>query len=122
MVEDIRIRALLQRLIRIQVVGCETGRGLPIGYLTSQHFANFYLGALDHYLQENFDINGYIRYMVDEMMSVQGPAFGVIGRDHGLRACAGGLASLRTKMNAHLEQGLTLPKVGYWPYLRNIIG
>ena len=27
------------------------GKGIPIGNLTSQHFANFYLSGLDHYIK-----------------------------------------------------------------------
>ncbi len=41
------------------------GKGLPIGNLTSQHFANFYLGALDHFLKERKGLRGYVRYMDD---------------------------------------------------------
>lgn len=41
------------------------GRGLPIGNLLSQHFANFYLGLLDHWLKEERGIAGYLRYMDD---------------------------------------------------------
>jgi len=41
------------------------GRGLPIGTLTSQHFANFYLGGLDRCLLEQCRVRGYVRYMDD---------------------------------------------------------
>jgi len=44
------------------------GRGLPIGNLTSQHFANFYLGALDHHVKEELRIAGYVRYMDDMVL------------------------------------------------------
>lgn len=40
-------------------------RGLPIGNLTSQLFANFYLSSLDHYVQEKLGFSSYIRYMDD---------------------------------------------------------
>jgi len=43
----------------------EDGRGLPIGNLTSQHFANFYLSGLDHFIKECLKIGGYLRYMDD---------------------------------------------------------
>jgi RNA-directed DNA polymerase len=39
--------------------------GLPIGSLTSQHLANFYLGHLDRYAKETLGIGGYVRYMDD---------------------------------------------------------
>jgi hypothetical protein len=40
-------------------------RGLPIGALTSQHFANFYLNSLDRYLLEEVGAMGMVRYMDD---------------------------------------------------------
>jgi hypothetical protein len=33
--------------------------------LTSQHFANFYLGWLDRFIKEELRIRGYVRYMDD---------------------------------------------------------
>ena len=41
------------------------GRGLPIGSLTSQHFANFYLGAFDRFVKEGLRVKGYVHYMDD---------------------------------------------------------
>jgi len=41
------------------------GRGLPIGSLTSQHFANFYLGELDRFVKQDLCVRGYARYMDD---------------------------------------------------------
>ena len=41
------------------------GRGLPIGNLTSQHFANFYLLPLDRFLKEDLGCQAYVRYMDD---------------------------------------------------------
>ena len=41
------------------------GRGLPIGNLTSQHFANFYLSPLDRFLKEELRRGAYVRYMDD---------------------------------------------------------
>jgi RNA-directed DNA polymerase len=38
-------------------------RGIPIGNLTSQFFANFYLDRLDHHIQETLAWRGYVRYM-----------------------------------------------------------
>ena len=42
-----------------------TGKGLPIGNLTSQYFANHYLGTADLYIKENLQVSAYIRYMDD---------------------------------------------------------
>jgi len=41
------------------------GRGLPIGALTSQHFANYYLNGLDRFLLEQCRVAGMLRYMDD---------------------------------------------------------
>ena len=41
------------------------GRGLPIGNLTSQHFANHYLGPLDRFIKEDLRRKAYVRYMDD---------------------------------------------------------
>jgi len=41
------------------------GRGLPIGNLTSQHFANFYLAPLDRFIKEQLRRRCYVRYMDD---------------------------------------------------------
>jgi retron-type reverse transcriptase len=40
-------------------------RGLPIGNLTSQFFANFYLNGLDHFVKETLHIPKYLRYVDD---------------------------------------------------------
>lgn len=41
------------------------GKGLPIGALTSQQFANFYLSGLDRLLLEGCRVGGFVRYMDD---------------------------------------------------------
>jgi retron-type reverse transcriptase len=41
------------------------GRGLPIGSLTSQHFANYYLDGLDRFIMEDLRCHAYARYMDD---------------------------------------------------------
>jgi len=46
----------------------QDGKGLPIGNLTSQYFANFYLAYADHYLLEKIQIPAYTRYMDDMVL------------------------------------------------------
>jgi RNA-directed DNA polymerase len=41
------------------------GKGLPIGALTSQQFANYYLGGLDRMVLEDRRARGLVRYMDD---------------------------------------------------------
>ena len=43
----------------------ERRRGLPIGNLTSQFFANLYLDGLDHFCKEVLGAKGYVRYVDD---------------------------------------------------------
>ena len=43
----------------------EHRRGLPIGNLTSQFFANLYLNGLDHFCKEVLRAKGYLRYVDD---------------------------------------------------------
>lgn len=43
----------------------ERRRGLPIGNLTSQFFANVYLNGFDHYIKESLKIKRYVRYVDD---------------------------------------------------------
>lgn len=44
------------------------GRGVPIGNLTSQYFANHYLSGLDHMIKEQLGIGAYLRYMDDMVL------------------------------------------------------
>ena len=43
----------------------KTGKGLPIGNMSSQILAILYLNELDHYIKEKLNIRYYIRYMDD---------------------------------------------------------
>lgn len=44
------------------------GKGLPIGNMTSQILAVYYLNELDHFIKENLKIKHYIRYMDDGVL------------------------------------------------------
>jgi RNA-directed DNA polymerase len=71
-----RLKALLRRKFKdaqllfwfdriIDTYETTPGHGLPIGNLTSQYFANFYLDPLDRFVKEILQIKGYVRYMDD---------------------------------------------------------
>jgi RNA-directed DNA polymerase len=47
----------------------ERPRGIPIGNLTSQIFANLYLDDLDHRIKEALGVRAYLRY-VDDMVAL----------------------------------------------------
>ena len=52
----------------------ERRRGLPIGNLTSQFFANVYLDGLDHFCKEVLRAKGYLRYVDDFVLFHDDPA------------------------------------------------
>ena len=41
------------------------GKGMPLGNLTSQFFANVYLNELDYYIKHNLKVKHYLRYVDD---------------------------------------------------------
>lgn len=43
-------------------------RGLPIGNLTSQFWANVYLNPLDHYVKRHLRCKGYVRFVDDFLL------------------------------------------------------
>ncbi len=43
-------------------------RGLPIGNLTSQFWANCYLNAFDHFVKRDLGCKGYVRYVDDFLL------------------------------------------------------
>lgn len=50
---------------------CEEGFGIPIGNLTSQIFANFYLSEFDHYIIDELKLKYYGRYVDDFFIVVE---------------------------------------------------
>ena len=61
--KDHRLLDLFKRIIHSHEA--TSGCGLPIGSLTSQHFANFYLGWFDRFVKEQLRVRAYVRYMDD---------------------------------------------------------
>ena len=71
MLERIILDDNLMELFR-RLIEDSQPKGLPLGALTSQIFANLYLDRLDHYIKEDLRVKHYVRYMDD---------FIVIGHD-----------------------------------------
>ncbi len=69
--KDRRLLELLERIIRS--FRGPVGRGVPIGSLTSQHLANFYLGWFDRFAKEQIRAKGYVRYMDDMVLWCDSP-------------------------------------------------
>jgi hypothetical protein len=61
--KDVRLMEVFDRILATYQTA--PGRGLPIGNLTSQHFANYYLAPLDRFLKERLQCRSYVRYMDD---------------------------------------------------------
>lgn len=61
--KDEKLMQLFEKIIHSYYT--KNGQGLPIGNLTSQYFANFYLGHADHYIEEELRMSAYVRYMDD---------------------------------------------------------
>lgn len=61
--KDCDVLRLLDRIIDTYSV--TDGKGIPIGNLTSQYFANMYLGKADHFIKRDLKCGGFVRYMDD---------------------------------------------------------
>ncbi len=64
-------------------------RGLPIGNLTSQFFANVYLNPFDHFVKEDLQVKHYVRYVDDFALFSNDKAF---------------LQAARQRIEAHLAK------------------
>jgi len=68
------LKRIIRRTIRCkktltlidEIIDSTSGsKGIPIGNLTSQLFANIYLNELDHFIKEKLKVKFYIRYLDD---------------------------------------------------------
>ena len=62
-IADERTMALLTEIIGS--FSASEGKGIPIGNLTSQLFANVYMNEFDQFMKQNLKIRNYIRYTDD---------------------------------------------------------
>jgi hypothetical protein len=67
-IKDRRLLNLMNRIIDHPVPGHPPGKGLAIGNLTSQWWANLYLDPLDHFFKDESGAKGYVRYMDDFLL------------------------------------------------------
>ena len=75
------------------IFGDDRRRGIPIGNLTSQFYANIYLNGFDHFVKETLKCRHYIRYVDD---------FVVLDNDKAR------LHQVKAEMEAYLAQHLRL--------------
>ena len=86
-------------------------RGLPIGNLTSQFWANVYLNPLDHYIKRELKCGGYVRY-VDDLLLFDDDKTKLHEWRHALAAFAA-----RLRLTLHAKQAVVFPvRVGI-PFL-----
>ena len=67
---------LIKKILKRQPTNCkgikvEEGKGLPIGNLTSQLFANIYLNEFDEFLKHKLRAKFYIRYVDDFIIATK---------------------------------------------------
>jgi hypothetical protein len=70
--KDRALLAVLERIITS--FSTAPGHGQPIGTLTSQYFANFFLDGMDHWLTGTLRIPAAVRYMDDFILWHDDPA------------------------------------------------
>ena len=63
-VHDEKVLALVRKILKNHATSIP-GKGMPIGNLTSQFFANLYLSELDYFVKHNLKARFYIRYVDD---------------------------------------------------------
>ncbi|MDM8550051.1 reverse transcriptase/maturase family protein [Desulfobacterales bacterium HSG2] len=70
-IKDEKVIRLTEKIIRNSDRSRDLahGKGLPVGNLTSQFFANVYLDPLDHFIKDRLGVKCYIRYMDDMVIS-----------------------------------------------------
>ncbi|MDR1613592.1 MAG: reverse transcriptase/maturase family protein [Planctomycetota bacterium] len=81
----------------------ERRRGLPVGNLTSQWFANLYLDGLDHYVASGLGVGSYVRYC-DDFVLLAGERSRLKDAQAAMRAYLGGL-----RLRLHEERAQVTP-------------
>lgn len=61
-IKDERFIAIIEALLSV------TNKGLPLGFYTSQWFANWYLQDFDHFIKQELKAKYYMRYMDDAVI------------------------------------------------------
>ena len=56
---------LIEKILENNVADNPKGKGMPLGNLTSQFFANVYLNEFDYFIKHNLRVKFYIRYVDD---------------------------------------------------------
>ena len=123
--KDRRLLALTEQLIEHLPPGHTPEKGLPIGNLTSQHWANFYLAPLDHFIKEQLRVRRYLRYMDDFVLWEQDKS--VLWQHHAaieqfLAERLQLLLNRQRTMLAPVSEGLSFLGFRIWPRLIRLDG
>ena len=125
LVKDQRLLRLADRIIDHGAPGSPSGKGLPIGNLTSQPFANHYLSPLDHFIKEVLRVPGYVRYM-DDMLLFADTKHQLRGAHRRVREFVEGELLLELKSEATVlapvAQGIPFLGLRLWPRLVRLDG
>jgi len=124
------LKALLERRFKdpeliqlfsaiIESYHSQPGRGLPIGNLTSQYFANHYLAVNDHYVKETLRVSAYVRYM-DDMVLWGNDRIELLEKGHSLKAFVGSSLGLTLKPFCLNRSDQGLPFLGFLLYPQTI--
>lgn len=74
-IKDPEVLNLCRIILKNQTLssGLQQGKGLPVGNLTSQFFANIYLNPMDHFIKQHLGYKAYVRYMDDFVLFSDDP-------------------------------------------------
>lgn len=73
-IKDSQAIELLREIIQ-SFSAVSVGKGIPIGNLTSQLFANIYLNEFDQFIKHDLKIKNFVRYTDDFVIVASDPAF-----------------------------------------------
>ena len=95
-------------------------KGLPIGNLTSQYFANHYLGFADHFIKEKLQAPAYVRYM-DDMVIWANDKTWLLETGRKFQLFIGEELSLKLKPFCLNSNWIGLPFLGYSVFSNRIL-
>jgi retron-type reverse transcriptase len=112
LVQDSRLVNIFYSVIDSYSSSAGGSKGVPIGNLTSQYFANVYLSPLDHYVLERLRPGAYCRYMDDFVLWARDRA-ALKAALEAVRRYAGEALRLTLKPPVIGKSALGLPFLGF---------
>lgn len=106
-VADHRLFVLIETVVRSHSADDAGTRGLPLGNVTSQLFANLYLNGFDHWVKERLGMRSYVRFCDD---------FVILHEDR--QVLEDTIESIRAYLSASLDLQLHPQKVSIRTYVQ----